>query len=137
MSEVVSILFGAGFTVAVSIALGAMLFVALRVRLHRVEATLIQFVSGSALLSLAVTLLCLVHQARRGVFLWGGLAAIGIALWQARRGLRRRTLPALRVDWLVLFSVVFGAFFIYYFLNALAPEVSPDGAGYHLGNVAR
>ena len=32
---------------------------------------------------------------------------------------------------------MFSAFFIYYFFNALAPEISPDGSGYHLGNVVR
>ena len=35
------------------------------------------------------------------------------------------------------FFLIFSAFFIYYFFNALAPEISPDGTGYHLGNVAR
>jgi hypothetical protein len=35
------------------------------------------------------------------------------------------------------FFLIFGAFFIYYFFNALAPEISPDGSGYHLGNVVR
>ncbi|HUE03423.1 MAG TPA: hypothetical protein VMR62_27925, partial [Bryobacteraceae bacterium] len=33
--------------------------------------------------------------------------------------------------------MVFAAFFACYFLNALAPEISPDGSSYHLGNVAR
>ena len=33
--------------------------------------------------------------------------------------------------------MIFGAFFIYYFVNAFAPEISPDGSGYHLGNVVR
>ena len=32
---------------------------------------------------------------------------------------------------------VFIAYFILYFFNAMAPEASPDGAGYHLGLVAR
>jgi hypothetical protein len=39
--------------------------------------------------------------------------------------------------WRALFGVVFLAFFLCYFINGLAPEVSPDGSGYHLGNVAR
>jgi Dolichyl-phosphate-mannose-protein mannosyltransferase len=138
MPEVASILFGAGFTVAVSVALGSLLLGWLRVRLYRTEAALIEFIAGSAVLSLAVTLLCLAHQARKGGILVGGIAAIVVAIWRARRAAEsRRTLPAIRLDWLVLFSVVFSAFGIYYFFNAMAPEVSPDGSGYHLGNVAR
>src|SRR5215467_10739039 len=138
MPEVASILFGAGFTIAVSVALGSLLLGWLRVRLHRTEAALIEFIAGSALLSLSVTLLCLAHQARKGAILVGGTAAIIAAIRQALRAPgSRRTLPAIRLDWLVLFFVVFSAFGIYYFFNAMAPEVSPDGSGYHLGNVAR
>ena len=57
----------------------------------------------------------------------------------ARGGLpARKTLPAvsLIVDQRH-FILSFSAFFIYYFFNALAPEISPDGSGYHLGNVVR
>jgi hypothetical protein len=35
------------------------------------------------------------------------------------------------------FFLVFSVLFLYYFFTALAPEVSPDGSGYHLGNVLR
>src|SRR5215471_4446578 len=137
MPEVASILFGAGFTIAVSVALGSLLLGWLRVRLYRTETALIEFIAGSALLSLVVTLLCLAHQVRTGWILTGGLAAIVAAILRARRTAEsRRTLPAIRLDWLILFSVVFSAFATYFF-NAMAPEVSPDGSGYHLGNVAR
>ena len=40
MKDILSILFGAGFTVAVSLAIGSLLLRALRVPLFRVEATL-------------------------------------------------------------------------------------------------
>ena len=33
--------------------------------------------------------------------------------------------------------MVLAAFFVLYFFNALAPEISPDGSGYHLAIVAR
>jgi len=36
-----------------------------------------------------------------------------------------------------LYFLVLGALFFVYFFVALAPEVSPDGSGYHLGNVRR
>jgi hypothetical protein len=138
MKEVVSILFGAGFTAGVSIALGSLLLRYLRICLYRTEATAFAFIAGSGILSLLLTLLCMAGVARKGVFLWGGIAAIAGAVWQARANrIVRRTLPAVALDWLVPLILLFGAFFVYYFINALAPEVSPDGSGYHLGNVAR
>uniref|UniRef100_Q01ZZ9 DUF8201 domain-containing protein n=1 Tax=Solibacter usitatus (strain Ellin6076) TaxID=234267 RepID=Q01ZZ9_SOLUE len=137
MREVANILFGAAFTIAVSVAIGQLLLERLRIGLYRWEATLIAFIAGSGCLSLGVTLLCFVHQARRGVFLWAGLAVIGIAIRRSRRWKARRGLPAVSLNWLVLFYVLFGILFLYYFVNALAPEISPDGSGYHLGNVLR
>lgn len=141
MLEVLHILFGAVFTVAVSTAMGTLLLRRLCPELHRFEAALFAFVAGSGLLSLAIALLCMVQQARRGVFLWGGLAVVAWAVWAERRSPRRTPLPPampqIPASWQVLFYVVFTAFFICYFFNALAPEVSPDGSGYHLGNVAR
>jgi hypothetical protein len=137
MREVANILFGATFTVAVSVALGTLLFARLRLALHRWEATLFQFVVGAGCLSFLTAILCTLHIARKGVFQWGGLIAIVLALRQAKHAPRRRSLPAVPLTWMALFFVIFGVFFIYYFFNALAPEVSPDGAGYHLGNVVR
>ena len=37
----------------------------------------------------------------------------------------------------ILFGAAFGAFTVLYLFNAWAPEMSPDGSGYHLGLVAR
>ena len=137
MREVVSILFGAAFTVAVSMALGSLLIARLRADFYRGEAALMSFVAGAGLLSFVVTMLCMVHQARRGVFLWGGTAVIALAVWSARGRARRRELPAVPLTWIAGFCAVFLIFGFYYFVNALAPEISPDGSGYHLGNVAR
>ena len=155
--RVLAILFGAGFTVAVAIALGTLLLARLRVALFRGEAALIAFVTGSAALSLAVFLLSVVHQARRGVFLAGGSAAILGALRAAapkrtwlpvqhdaereahpQRATEREADPQrARSAWPVLFLLILVTFSAVYFFNALAPEVSPDGSGYHLGNVVR
>jgi hypothetical protein len=137
MRDVANILFGATFTVAVSVALGALLLARLRLTLYRWEAALFQFVAGAGCLSFLTAILCTLHIARKGVFQWGGLIVIVLALRQARRAPRRRSLPAVPLTWMAAFFLVFSAFFIYYFFNALAPEVSPDGAGYHLGNVVR
>src|SRR5258706_8568182 len=138
MKGVLSILFGAVFPAGLSLALGSLLLRYLRIQLYRTEATVFAFIAGCGLLSLLVTLLCIGQFARKGVFLWGGIAAIAVALWQARvHRISRRTLPAVRLDWLVPCILLFAAFFVYYFINAMAPEVSPDGSGYHLGSVAR
>ena len=137
MREVFSILFGAAFTVAVAVALGSLLISRLRVALYRTEAGLIAFVAGSACLSFVITLLCFLHVARKGVFQWGGAAAIALAIWNGRGRPKRRELPAIPLTWLAAFWTVFAVFGTWYFVNALAPEISPDGSGYHLGNVAR
>src|ERR1039457_3435501 len=137
MREVANILFGAAFTVAVSVALGALLLARLRLTLYRWEAALFQFVAGAGCLSFLTAILCALHIARKGVFQWAGLIVILLALRQAKRAPRRKSLPAVPLTWMAAFFLVFSALFIYYFFNALAPEVSPDGSGYHLGNVAR
>jgi hypothetical protein len=137
MREVADILFGAAFTVAVSVALGALLVARLHLALYRWEAALFEFVAGAGCLSFVTAILCTLHLARKGVFLWGGLAIILLAARQARRTPGRKSLPAVPLTWMAVFFLVFGVFFIYYFFTALAPEVSPDGSGYHLGNVVR
>src|ERR1039458_3438136 len=50
---------------------------------------------------------------------------------------RRKSLPAISLSCLVPYYLILGAFFLYFFITALAPEVSADGSGYHLGNVVR
>jgi len=136
MAAITAIL-GAAFTAGVSLALGSLLLGWLKLEFHRLEGALLAFVSGSACLSLAVFGLCVIHQARLPVFLAGGAVAIGGAVWTVRGRDRGKPLPALPRAWAVLFTVVYVAFFACYLSNALAPEISPDGSGYHLGNVAR
>jgi F5/8 type C domain len=137
MRHVIAILFGAAFTVGTSAALGSLLLRRLRVSLYREEALLFGFLGGSALASLAVFLLCLIHQARWSVFLAGGVIAIFTAAMKARGAPRRNPLPVTPRNWNLLFGAIIAVFFFIYFVNALAPETSPDGSGYHLGNVAR
>lgn len=134
---IVSVIFGGAFTVGVSWALGWLLLGRLRLRFHRLEGTLFAFVAGSACLSLATFVLCLIHQARWPVFLVGGAGAMLWAGWGARHDPPLPPLAAMPRAWRILFTAVFAAFFACYFFNALAPEISPDGSGYHLGNVAR
>jgi hypothetical protein len=114
-----AILFGAVFTVLVCLSLGTLL---LRDSCTDPGA---RFVSGAAALSLFVFLLCTLKLAYPLVFL-----ACAPLLWFGREGLR---LPRLR-SWLLL---AFAPFAVLYFFHAMAPEVSPDGAAYHLSLVAR
>ncbi len=137
MREVVYILFGCAFTVATAAAFGALLFRGLGIALRKREHTLLAFVCGSAVLSLLVFLLCAVGQARKGVFLWTGLAALIAWYLRARNVPPPAFLPKLSVQAAAFFTVLFSVFGVLYFFNAMAPEVSPDGAVYHLGLVSR
>jgi hypothetical protein len=137
MRDVFAILFGAGFTVAVCFAVGSLLLRRVSARLYAGEAQLFAFLTGSACVSLAVFLLCVAQQARKGVFLAGGAAAIAAAVWAARGIPRRKPMPDAPAAWKYFFRAICGAFFLLYFVHALAPETSPDGSGYHLGNVMR
>jgi hypothetical protein len=137
ISELLHILFGAAFTVAVCVAAGALLLRRLRIALEDGEEHLFRFLAGSACVSLAVFLLAVLHQARKGVFLWAGCAVIAAAVAFARRGSAAGRFPELPRRWKAFFWTVFAAFFLVYFFHALAPETSPDGSGYHLGDVLR
>ncbi len=137
MVNALAALFGAGFTVAVSLSLGALLLERLKLDLRRTEAGILSFIAGSACLSLSVFLLALVHQARQGVF--AILGARGDRPGNLASAPRDQTAgtPALDLKWKWFFVLAYTAFLVIYFINALAPEASPDGSGYHLGNVVR
>ena len=148
MRHVIAILFGAAFTVGTSAALGRLILSRLRSSLDREEEALFGFLAGAALTSLAVFLLCLIHQARSSVFLAGGMVVIfvaarkvGHASWPiesaSSEAPRQKPLHSAPRNWNLVFPVILAVFSLIYFVNALAPETSPDGSGYHLGNVAR
>jgi hypothetical protein len=137
MPPVPRILFGAGFTVAVSLALGALLLRRLRITLFGQEGLLLAFPCGAACLSLATFAVCLAGQARASIFLGLGVLAIALAVWDRRRQPRAKSLPPVPRAWAAFALTLCAPFFVVYFFTALAPEVSPDGSGYHLGNVVR
>ena len=118
--EPLAILFGAGFTIVVCLALGALV---LRDSCSDPGA---RFVTGAAVLSPIVFALCAVHLAYPAVFLVCG--GVCLCLWGRPPGL-----PRVRSALLL----IFGAYFVFYFFHAMAPEASPDGAGYHLALAAR
>lgn len=134
MPRLIPILFGAGFTIATCAAAGLLLLRRLRLQLDRAEELLFAFVSGAALVSTVVCLLSILHQARTGVFLALGSVLIGAGAYSWRApSIRRKPLPKISL----LYFLLLGSIFVLYFFNATAPEVSPDGSGYHLGNVIR
>ena len=137
MPQAVNILFGALYTVACAAALGKLLLRWLGVRLYRTEEHLLGFVTGSALLSLLVFAACALGVARKGLFLWLGIAILALA-W--RRGVHKplgEPLPPLPRFWMWILVAAFAVFGLLYITNAMAPEYSPDGSSYHLGLVAR
>ena len=64
MLQPLSILFGAGFTIAVSVAAGRLLLRALSVRLYRQEEHPLAFVTGAACLSLLIFIFSAASLAR-------------------------------------------------------------------------
>lgn len=135
--EPLLILFGAGFTAAVSLALGRVLLRRLNLRLYRAEEWAFSFVLGAAILSLAVFALCAAQIAYPAVFLAAGAVSIGAALRAGAFRPQAKPFPALPALWRRLFLAVFSIYTVLYFFNAMAPELSPDGSGYHLGLVYR
>src|SRR6266568_3698329 len=118
MPQAISILFGAAFTVAVSLAAGRLLLRSLSIELYRQEEHPLAFVTGAACLSLLVFLLSAAGAARPSVFLAAGLATLGLAL---RRGAHRplgKSLPPVPPLWEWLFRSIFTIFLVLYFFNA-------------------
>ena len=137
MRAVFSILFGASLTIATAWALGAIVLRKLSLTLYRVEERLFSFMIGSACLSAIVFALATVKLARNGVFLPLSILIIGYAIYSGAHRPKGNELPPVPRLWKWVFAAVFGVFTVLYFFNALAPEVSPDGMAYHLGEVAK
>ena len=133
--HVLSILFGAVFSVAVMWALGCALFRKLGIRLHRLEHDLLAGATGAALLSFAVFFLCLFGLARTSVFLVLGLAAVAVN--RNFRAAEGDPLPPVPRLWRWIFLVPFLFYALFYLSNSFAPEYSADGQTYHLGVVFR
>jgi hypothetical protein len=134
---VLAILFGWLFTVATAWALGTLLLRKLSLVFYRWEEPLFAFLVGAALLSTIVFVLCAAHLAWKALFLVLGLAIILYALRSGAHKPRGNSFPPLPQRWRWVFLVIFSAFTVLYFINALEPESSPDGMSYHLGVVAK
>ena len=126
--QVAAILFGALFTVATATALGTLLLG------KACGDWPVRFVLGAGALSFLVFLLAASGLVYPAAFAILDAAAI-IACqpwnrWRDGRGVRCWPKPSARN---ILLFVIFLAYFCIYFLRALAPEVSPDGATYQIG----
>jgi hypothetical protein len=106
------------------------------VKLSRLETHLFAFLAGAACLSTLVFVLCVVHLARKGIFILISVVALAAAARQFRRG-KETDDPFLSLHQLMLFLLPFVPYAVLYFINALKPESSADGVGYHLGSVMR
>jgi 4-amino-4-deoxy-L-arabinose transferase-like glycosyltransferase len=123
---VVSILFGAALVIATAYGLGLAI-------LRRTPATPeVALALGAAAESLLVFILLLAGGGRWPVFLIMG--AVAAACWRIfpRSPLHEAVKHPLGKGWIAA-AAVFGAYGIWYFANALAPEIMADGMGYHLG----
>ena len=137
MIRVIPVLFGALLTVAAAWSLGMLLFRKLSLVFHYWEERLLAFVAGSACLSAIMFVLSATRVVHRGILLVVALAIIGYAAYTGALRSSGKRFPPLPPFWLWLFIAAFGAFTYVGFFNALAPEHSPDGMSYHLGEVLK
>jgi hypothetical protein len=134
---VLAILSGALCTLAAATALGGWLLG----ESCRNEGT--RFVTGAALLHLAVFCLAAVGLLYPWAIVAVGFAAVMFGYKASRpagvtdTGLwtGRQPVALGKLRW--LFLAILAVYFLLYLSNAMAPEASPDGAGYHLGLVGR
>jgi Dolichyl-phosphate-mannose-protein mannosyltransferase len=137
MIRVIPVLFGALFTVVTAWSLGLLLFRKLALELRDWEERLLAFITGSACLSAIVLVLSALRWVHRGVLLVLGLAIVAYAAYRGAFRARGKPFEPLPIVWRWVFIAAFAAFTYVGFFNALAPEHSPDGMAYHLGEVLK
>lgn len=137
MTVLVPILLAAGFTYAVALCAGRLVFQQLGVRLGRSEENFLAFLLGSACLSLLVFAVSAAGLAYHWVFLAVGVLILAAGFRRGAHKLAADVLPPIPLAWRATFWLVFLGFTVYYLSIALSPEVSPGGLSDHLGLVAR
>ena len=129
---------GAASTVAACYGLGTILAARLGVRLRRDEKFPLAFVLGAAVLHLAIFAVMALHIAYRPVLIALLAACVGAAIvtgdWRLPATVPHET-PLPRIV-RYLFGAIAAVFTVLYLFNAWAPEISPDGSGFHLNLVA-
>ncbi len=136
MQQVLGIFLGAICSGVASYGFGTCLFRSLNLKLERTESIALAFVTGAACFSEIIFVLCSLRLARKEVFVALALLAV-VAVISTRGNAVHIPFDRLPSRWIWLFAVLFAAFGIVYLVNALAPEMSPDGSAYHLPFVAR
>ena len=136
MRQVLGILVGVLCSGVAAYSFGMCLFRSLNLKLERTESIALAFVTGAACFSEIIFVLCSIGLARKEVFVALALLATVAAIC-IRGNTARIQFARLPARWVWLFAVLFAAFGIVYLVNALAPEMSPDGSAYHLPFVAR
>jgi hypothetical protein len=135
MRHVLSILFGAAFTLFSCWATGKLFLARWKLEVFSEELQIFRFAVGAGLFSLFILILAAMNLARVGVFLVAGAIVI-VASFRVHQEDRLR-LPDFSSSWKFLLFVILIGFGTFYFVNAAAPEISPDGSTYHLGLVAK
>jgi len=133
----IRILIAAAFTLVASWRLGRVVIGRVRAPLSRIERELLSGVCGASLLSLLVFLCCALNIARPGVLLAAGAMAIALPIFTPGPRFVRTSYPALSSGLKAVFGIPYAVYVALYLANSLAPEMSPDGAAYHLGLVYR
>ncbi len=137
MQEVTGILAGVFLSGAACLCVGLLLFQRLAIRLERLEYFALAFVAGAACFSQILFVLAAAHLARRSVFIALGVVAIAAAVVLRDRAAKLAAFRPLPRPWKWFFAALFMAFGFVYLVSAMAPEMSPDGAAYHLPFVDR
>lgn len=132
MIQVPGILFAAAFTFCTCLLLGKSLFKLVNAELHRSEEVFLGFVTGAACLSTIVLFLGALHLAYTWVFFILGCAICALAYARDAIRFAPERLPSLPRPWALLFWIPYSVYAFLYFMNALAPESSSDGAMFHV-----
>ena len=132
MLQVASILFAAAFTFLTCLCLGKSLLKLTRAKLYRSEELFFGFLLGAACLSTIVLLVGLAGWAYSWVFFAIGCGSFALAWWSGAHRFTSERLPPVPLPWTILFWSGYAVFGSLYFMNALAPEVSSDGALFHV-----
>ena len=131
------VLFAAFLTAGTAWCIGKALLRSMRLRLFRIEEDVLAFLSGSALLSAFLFLLCSLHLARKGVFVAIAVACGGLLYWKRWIMPSRERSPWAPRVWMMVFFVPFVIYAALYLVNALAPPINPGNTIHALGNVVR
>jgi hypothetical protein len=124
---VLAILLGAALPLAAAYAWGVIL-------LRRLAAPPeIALALGAAFESLLVFLLLVLHLAWKPAYLVVGLAPLAVLPCLSRAKLRDEAIEPLGRYGRIAAGVILAAYGVWYLVNAMAPEISPDGITYHLG----